>query len=94
MASSYGGGSKPRALYGVYIDEALQRNDPNELKDVLKQARDQCFHPMYAVAINKAIERGASREELQQLLEQAQATASSDLQGAIQKLQQHLGSAK
>jgi len=94
MSSSYGGGSKYRALYGPFIDEALTRNDPNELKGILKQARDQCFYPMYAVAINKAIERGASREELQQLLEQAQATASSDLQGAIQKLQQHLGSAK
>lgn len=95
MSSSYGGGSgsRPRALYGVWIDEALQRNDPNELKEVVKAARDLCIHPMYAVAINKAIERGASKEELQQLLQNAEAAASSDLQGAIAKLKQHLGSA-
>lgn len=94
MSSSYGGGSKFRALYGVWIDEALQKNDPNELKAVVQAARDQIAYPMYAAAINRAIERGASKEELQALLDQANQVASGDLQGAIQKLQQHLGSSK
>ena len=92
MSSSYGGGSKLRALYGVWIDDALQSNDPNEMKEVLKAARDTVIHPMYGVVIDKAIQRGASREELQRLLEQAEATLNSDLQGAISKLKQHLGS--
>ena len=91
MSSSYGGGSKPHPLYAVYIDEALQRNDPNELKDVVKRVRDWCIQPMYAVAINKAIESGASNEELEQLYQQAQAVAGSDLKGAIDKLKKHLG---
>ena len=91
--SSGGGGgeSRVRALYGTWINEALQRNDPNELQEVVKRARDIHFYPMYGVAIDKAIERGASTEELQELLERAEATLNSDLQGAIERLRKHLG---
>jgi hypothetical protein len=88
--------SRPRVLYGVWIDEALQKNDPNELKEVLKEARKHFpdppakFMPLYAGHINRCIEQGASREELQALLEQAKATLSGDLQGAVKKLEAHL----
>ena len=97
-AGGYGGGSKPRPLYGVWIDEALKSNDANQMKEVLQEARKQypsgggpVITPLYAAHINHCIEKGSSREELQQLLEQAKATLNSDLQGAIKKLEQHLG---
>jgi hypothetical protein len=91
----YGGGSKPHVLYGVWIDEALQKNDANEMRQVLQEARKHfpsaTPQPLYAVWINQCIEKGASRQELEQLLEQAKATVSGDLQGAIKKLEAHLG---
>lgn len=98
-AGGYGGGSRPRPLYGVWIDEALKSNDVNQMKEVLQEARKQYpdgggggpIHALYASHIHQSIEKGASREELQKLLEQAKATLSSDLQGAIKKLEEHLG---
>lgn len=90
----YGGGPRPRPLYGVWIDEALKKNDVSEMKAVLQEARKQfppVIQPLYGVWIHQCIERGASREELEQLLEQARAVADSDLKGAIRKLEQHLG---
>ena len=98
MAESGGGsygGSKPHPLYGVWIDEALKKNDVNEMRQVLQEAGKQfppvVAQPFYGVWINHCIEKGASREELEQLLEQAKATVNSDLQGAIKKLEAHLG---
>jgi|ERR1051325_1373118 hypothetical protein len=94
-----GGGSKPHVLYGVWIDQALQSNDANQLKEVLTEVRKQYpggkgyggpIIPMYGVFINRCIESGASREELQQLLEHAKSIKDSDLDGAIKKLQSHL----
>ena len=97
-AGGYGGGSKPRPLYGVWIDEALKSNDVAQMKEVLQEARKQFpgerggpIQPLYAVHINHCIEKGSSREELQQLLEQAKATLNSDLAGAVKKLEEHLG---
>lgn len=94
MSSYGGGGGKNRALYGVWIDEAVKSNDANQMKEVLKAVRGY-FHenkpqPLYGVWVDQAIQRGASKEELQGLLEAAKATASSDLQGAIKKLETHL----
>jgi hypothetical protein len=43
------------------------------------------------VIIDQAITSGASNDELQSLLEQARATQREDLQGAIRKLEAHLG---
>jgi hypothetical protein len=97
MAESGGGsyGSKPRALYGVWIDETLKSNDVNEMKQVLQEARKHfppsAPQPLYGVWIHHCIEKGASREELQQLLDQAKSVQGSDLQGAIKKLEAHLG---
>jgi len=101
MSSAGGyGGSKPRPLYGVWIDEALKSNDVNQMKEALQEARKQYpgggggggpIHALYASHIHHRIDGGASRDELQQLLEQAKATLSGDLQGAIKKLEQHLG---
>jgi hypothetical protein len=91
---SYGGGSKPHLLYGVWIDEALKKNDANEMRQVLTEARKHfppVIQPLYGVWIHHCIEKGASRQELEQLLEQAKATLNSDLQGAIKKLEAHLG---
>jgi hypothetical protein len=96
--SSYGG-SKPHVLYGVWIDQALQSNDANQMREVLQEVRKgypsgkggSTFIPLYAVFINRCIESGASKEELQSLLEQAKAVKNSDLDGAISKLEAHLG---
>lgn len=99
-SGSYGGGSKPHVLYGVWIDQALQSNDANQLKAVLQEVRKQYpagggysgpIIPLYGVFVNQAIESGASREELQQLLEHAKSVKNSDLDGAIKKLEAHLG---
>ena len=91
--SDYAGGSKPHLLYGVWIDEALKSNDANQMKQVLQEARKHFPQPqpLYGVWIHHCIEQGASREELQQLLDQAKAVKSSDLDGAIKKLEAHLG---
>ncbi|MGA8807270.1 MAG: DUF1843 domain-containing protein [Thermoanaerobaculia bacterium] len=92
--SGYGGGNKPHTLYGVWIDEALKNNDVNEMKQVLQEARKHfptTAQPLYGVWIHHCIEKGSSREELQQLLEQAKAVKNSDLDGAIKKLEAHLG---
>jgi len=92
--SGYGGGNKPHTLYGVWIDEALKNNDVNEMKQVLQEARKYfptTVQPLYGVWIHHCIEKGSSREELQQLLEQAKAVKNSDLDGAIKKLEAHLG---
>lgn len=87
-----------RALYAVWIDQAVASNDPNQMKEALQAARKHYgsggIHPLYAVWINDAIAKGASREELQQLLEHAKAVQGSDLQGAIQKLEAHLAGKK
>jgi hypothetical protein len=90
----YGGGNKPHTLYGVWIDDALKNNDVNEMKQVLQEARKYFPsgpQPLYAVWINNSIEKGASRDELQQLLDHAKAVKNSDLDGAIKKLEAHLG---
>ncbi|HYM62130.1 MAG TPA: hypothetical protein VEZ11_14710 [Thermoanaerobaculia bacterium] len=95
MATPDGGG-KFHVLYGPVIDEALKTNDVNELKEVLREARKHfppTPQPLYGVWIHHCIESGASREELEQLLEQAKSTLSSDLHGAIKKLEAHLGKA-
>ncbi|HEV7921974.1 MAG TPA: hypothetical protein VGR02_14400 [Thermoanaerobaculia bacterium] len=92
--SGGGGGSRPHVLYGVWIDDALKSNNVSEMKAVLQEARKlfpPVVQPLYGVWINQCIEKGASRQELEQLLEQAKATLNSDLQGAIKKLEQHLG---
>lgn len=88
-----GGGPVIRPLYGVWIDDVLKTSNVSEMKAVLQEARKHFPPPvpLYGVWINQCIERGASRQELEQLLEQARATANSDLQGAIKKLEQHLG---
>jgi hypothetical protein len=97
-----GGGSKLHVLYGVWIDQALQSNDVNQLKEVLQEVRKQYpggyggGHPipLYGPFINRAIESGAGKEELQQLLEYARSIKDSDLDGAIRKLEQHIGGSK
>jgi hypothetical protein len=89
-----GGGNKPRPLYGVWIDDALKSNDTNQMKEVLQEARKHfptTVQPLYGVWIHHCIEKGSSREELQQLLEQAKAVKNSDLDGAIKTLETHLG---
>jgi hypothetical protein len=95
MAAAGGGGydSKPHVLYGVWIDDALKKNDVNEMRQVLQEARKYFTgpQPLYGVWIHHCIEKGASREELQQLLDQAKAVKNSDLDGAIKKLEAHLG---
>ena len=100
-SGSYGGGSNVHVLYGVWIDQALQSNDPNQMREVLQEVRKQypaggkggpgAFIPLYGVFINRCIESGASREELQQLLEQAKSVKNSDLDASIAKLEAHLG---
>jgi len=98
MAESggYSGGGKAHVLYGVWIDEALKSNDTNQMKQVLQEARKHFSgpQPLYGVWINHCIEQGASREELQSLLEQAKSIKNSDLDGAIKKLESHLGGGK
>jgi hypothetical protein len=101
--SSYSGGGgggsygKAHVLYGVWIDQALQSNDAGKMSEVLKEVRKQypggpgAPIPLYGVFINHCIEQGASREELQSLLEHARSVKSSNLDGAIQKLEAHLG---
>jgi hypothetical protein len=88
-------GSRPRPLYGVWIDEALKSGDANQMKEVLQAARAYFppgnVHVLYGVIIDQAITSGASNDELQSLLEQARATQREDLQGAIRKLEAHLG---
>jgi len=96
QGSSYGGGggSRPRPLYGVWIDEAIKRNDPKELKQIAQEARKMyppVIQPLYGVWIDHAIASGASQEELQGLLEHAKAAQKSDLSAAIRKLETHLG---
>jgi hypothetical protein len=96
-SGSYGGGSKPHVLYGVWIDQALQSNDAAKMREVLQEIRKQYpggpgpVIPLYGVFINQCIEQGCTRDELQSLLEQARAMKSSDLDGAIKKLEAHLG---
>jgi hypothetical protein len=99
-SGSYGGGSKPHVLYGVWIDQALQSNDANQMREVLQEVRKQypsgkggggTIIPLYGVFINRCIESGASREELEALLEQAKSVKNSDLDNAISKLEAHLG---
>ena len=92
------GGSKPHVLYGVWIDQALQSNDANQMREVLQEVRKQYpsgkggpVIPLYGVFVNRCIEAGASREELESLLEQAKSVKNSDLDGAIAKLEAHLG---
>jgi hypothetical protein len=93
-----GYGSRPRPLYGVWIDEALQSNDAAQMREVLQAAKGYFggggIHTLYGVIIDHAVSSGAPREELQALLDAARQTQREDLQGAIQKLQQHLGSAQ
>jgi hypothetical protein len=88
---------KPRPLYAVWIDQAVASNDPDQMKAVLGEARKH-FPPvaraLYGVWINQAMSSGASREELQQLLDQAKAAQNSDLGGAIQKLEAYLAGKK
>ena len=36
---SGGGGGPIRALYGVWIDQAMKSNDTNQMKEVLKEAK-------------------------------------------------------
>jgi Domain of unknown function (DUF1843) len=90
--------SKPHVLYGVWIDEALKKNDVSEMRSVLQEARKHFAgsgaivpQPLYGVHIQHCIDSGASREELQQLLTTAKAVKNSDLDGAIKKLEAHLG---
>src|SRR5438046_934297 len=103
-SGSYGGGSKPHVLYGVWIDQALKSNDAAQMKEVLQEVRKQYpsgpsgpggpsgpIIPLYGVFIHRCIEQGASKEELEQLLEQAKSVKGSDLDGAIKKLEAHLG---
>jgi len=95
MAQQSGGtgDTKPRLLYGVYIDQALKSNDVNQMRSALQEARKHWGgpQPLYGVYINHAIESGASHEDLQGLLEHAKSVHGSDLSGAIKKLEQHLG---
>jgi hypothetical protein len=93
-----GGGSNFKALYGVWIDHALQSNDANQMRQVLQEVRKQYpsgssgpVIPLYGVFIHRCIEQGASREELEHLLTQAKSVKNSDLDGAIKKLEEHLG---
>src|SRR6266566_1045321 len=96
-SGSYGGGSKPHVLYGVWIDQALKSNDANQMREVLQEVRKQypsgkggpVIVPLYGVFINHCIEQGASKEELEHLLEQAKSVRTSDLDGAIKKLEAH-----
>ena len=98
-SGSYGGGGKPHVLYGVWIDQALKSNDANQMREVLQEVRKQYpsgggtgpIIPLYGVFINRCIEQGASKEELEHLLAQAKSVKSSDLDGAIKKLEAHLG---
>ncbi|HET8799421.1 MAG TPA: hypothetical protein VFO89_17160 [Thermoanaerobaculia bacterium] len=87
--------SRPRPLYGVWIDEALKSNDAGQIRAALEAARayfaPNKIHVLYGVIIDEAISGGASREELQGLLDQARAAQREDLQGAISKLEAHLG---
>jgi len=83
-----------RALYGVWIDHALSSNDVGQMKAALQEARKHfppTPQPLYGVWINHCLQSGASREDLQALLDQAKKTHASDLAGAIQKLEAHLG---
>ncbi|MGN6186939.1 MAG: DUF1843 domain-containing protein [Thermoanaerobaculia bacterium] len=94
--AGYGGGSRPRPLYGVWIDEAISSNDPEQMKAALSAAKTYFggggIHTLYGVIINQAISSGASKEELQSLLSAAEQTGREDLQGAISKLRSALGS--
>ena len=86
-----------RALYGVWIDHALASNDVNQMKQVLQEARKHfppTPQPLYGVWINHCLQSGASREDLQALLDQAKKTQNSDLAGAIHKLEAHLAGKK
>ena len=95
--SGSGGGATPRPLYGVWINEALQSNDPNKMKEVLQAAAQQYGYgggpitALYGVIIDRALEGNSSKQELQALLEHAKAVQKSDLSGAIAKLEAHLG---
>lgn len=108
-SGGYGGGdagSKFHVLYGVWIDQAVQSNDANQMKEVLQEVRKQYPGggtgggygggpiPLYGVFINRCIEQGASREDLQQLLEHAKSIKNSDLDGAIAKLESALAGKK
>ncbi len=88
-----GGGGPIRALYGVWIDQAVQSGNPDELKQVLTEARkyfdDRRPHVLYGVVIDQAIQRN-NPEELRELLTAAKAQVSGDLQSAVQKLETHV----
>ncbi|HEX6159621.1 MAG TPA: hypothetical protein VF111_05605 [Thermoanaerobaculia bacterium] len=79
--------SNLRALYGVWIDQALSSNDPKDLREVLQEAK-KFFprpQPLYGVVIDDAIQRGASNEELQQLLSDAEQTLQT-LPASVERL--------
>ena len=90
-----GGGGGPQPLYGVWIDQAMQSSDPNQLKAVLKEARkyfdDRRPHVLYGVVIDQAIARN-NPDELQELLKAAKAAVGTDLKASVQKLESHLSS--
>ena len=79
----------------------MKSNDAAQMKEVLQEVRKQYpsgsgapsgpIIPLYGVFIHRCIEQGASKEELEQLLEQAKSVKGSDLDGAIKKLEAHLG---
>ena len=89
--------AKPRPLYGVWIDQAIASNDPNQMKAALQEARKHyppVVQPLYGVWVNQALQGSPSREELQHLLDLAKATRNSDLDGAIAKLEGALAGKK
>ena len=52
--AEFAGGGKPHPLYGVWIDEALKKNDINEMRQVLQEARKHFPtgpQPLYGVWI-------------------------------------------
>jgi hypothetical protein len=87
--------SNLRALYGVWIDQALSSNDPNDLRAVLQEAKKYFPRPqpLYGVVIDDAIQRGASQDELQQLLRDAEQTLQT-LPASVEKLRARVGQGK
>lgn len=86
--------SSNRALYGVWIENALQKNDAQQLREIVEEVRETFYppriQPLYGVFINNAIQRGASDEELQQLLDTAEQTLST-LPAAVEQLRSKVG---
>lgn len=87
-----GGGTNLRALYGVWIDQALSSDDPKQLRAVVEEAKKYFPRPqpLYGVVIDDAIQRGASREELQQLLNDAEQTLKT-LPDSVERLRGKIG---